>query len=158
ELEEVFVGRLGVGGNSAAELVRIEGVDGGGRDPHLGQYLSTRPLRTHRVPSTALCECRSMDRDCPIHTARSAVRQRETPARDPVALGRPVWYQEQVSDLSPDRVRALADALGLPLSAEDLDEVTHRLNAVLDALAPLGSLPLDSVEPVPAWPWPDPQR
>jgi aspartyl-tRNA(Asn)/glutamyl-tRNA(Gln) amidotransferase subunit A len=29
--------------------------------------------------------------------------------------------------------------------------VTHRLNAVLDALAPLAELPIDSVEPVPAW-------
>ena len=54
-------------------------------------------------------------------------------------------------DLTPDRVRALADALGLPLSPEDLDEVTHRLNAILHALAPLAELPIDSVEPVPAW-------
>jgi aspartyl-tRNA(Asn)/glutamyl-tRNA(Gln) amidotransferase subunit A len=54
-------------------------------------------------------------------------------------------------DLTPDRVRALADALGQPLSPDDLDEVTHRLNAILHALAPLADLPLDSVEPVPAW-------
>jgi aspartyl-tRNA(Asn)/glutamyl-tRNA(Gln) amidotransferase subunit A len=54
-------------------------------------------------------------------------------------------------DLTPDRVRALADALEVPLSPDDLDEVTHRLNAVLDALAPLAELPIDSVEPVPAW-------
>ncbi len=54
-------------------------------------------------------------------------------------------------DLTPDRVRALADVLDVRLSADDLDEVTHRLNAVLEALAPLAELPIDSVEPVPAW-------
>jgi hypothetical protein len=54
--------------------------------------------------------------------------------------------------LSPQQVRALARALGLPMTAEDLAEVTHRLNGLLDALAPLEALPLDTVEPVPAPP------
>jgi aspartyl-tRNA(Asn)/glutamyl-tRNA(Gln) amidotransferase subunit A len=71
--------------------------------------------------------------------------------RPRVALARSVWYHEPMIDLTPDRVRALADALGVPLSADDVDEVTHRLNAFLDAQTPLADLPLDSVEPVPAW-------
>jgi hypothetical protein len=36
------------------------------------------------------------------------------------------------------------------MTAEDLVEVTHRLNGLLEALAPLAELPLDTVEPVPA--------
>ncbi|HEY7650658.1 MAG TPA: hypothetical protein VID04_16805 [Methylomirabilota bacterium] len=52
--------------------------------------------------------------------------------------------------LSPPQVRAVARALGLPMTAEDLVEVTHRLNGLLEALAPLAELPLDTVEPVPA--------
>lgn len=51
--------------------------------------------------------------------------------------------------LTPDDVRAMAEAVGLPMSAEDLVEVTHRLNAFLAALGPLGTLPLDRVEPIP---------
>lgn len=44
----------------------------------------------------------------------------------------------------------MATALGLPMTPEDLTEVTHRLNALLEALEPLGELPLDKVEPVPS--------
>lgn len=55
-------------------------------------------------------------------------------------------------DLTPEHVQGLAEALGLSLAAEDLAEVTHRLNGLLDALAPLQALPLDTVEPVPAPP------
>jgi len=43
----------------------------------------------------------------------------------------------------------MAQALGLPMTPDDLTEVTHRLNALLEALEPLGELPLDEVEPVP---------
>ena len=57
------------------------------------------------------------------------------------AAGRP-------PELGIEAVRAMAAALGLPLSPEDAPEVTHRLNAFLEALAPLAGLPLDSVEPV----------
>ena len=57
-----------------------------------------------------------------------------------------------VRDLSPDHVGALATSLGLPAYPDDLEEVTHRLNAFLETLAPLCDLPLDSQEPVPAWP------
>ena len=43
----------------------------------------------------------------------------------------------------------MAAAVGLPATAEDVVEVTHRLNALLEALAPLAELPLDTVEPNP---------
>jgi hypothetical protein len=55
-------------------------------------------------------------------------------------------------DLTPADVRALAAALGLVPSGDDLVEVTHRLNAMRDALAPLAALPLDTVEPTPPTP------
>jgi hypothetical protein len=55
-----------------------------------------------------------------------------------------------MSELTPDEVRAMAAALRLPMTAEDVAEVTHRLNALLDALAPLADLALDRVEPNPA--------
>jgi hypothetical protein len=52
-------------------------------------------------------------------------------------------------DLTPDAVRTLAMAFGLAPTDEDLVEVTHRLNAMREALAPLGALPLDDVDPSP---------
>jgi hypothetical protein len=57
-----------------------------------------------------------------------------------------------MADLPPAAVQAMADALALPLTPDDLAEVTHRLNALLEALAPLAELPLEGVEPVPAPP------
>jgi hypothetical protein len=55
-------------------------------------------------------------------------------------------------ELTPDQVRAMAAALGVPVTAEDVAEVTHRLNGFVHALAPLAELPLDAEEPVPMWP------
>ena len=55
-------------------------------------------------------------------------------------------------DLSPDDVKHLAAALGLPLTEDDVTEVTHRLNAMRDALAPLAALPIDTAEPAPPTP------
>ena len=55
-------------------------------------------------------------------------------------------------DLTTEQVAALAAALGLPLTPDDLAEVTHRLNALVDALAPLSEWPLETVEPVPGFP------
>jgi hypothetical protein len=52
-------------------------------------------------------------------------------------------------DLTPEQVRAQVEALGLPVTDDDVMEVTHRLNGFLDALAPLADLPLRDVEPVP---------
>ena len=57
-----------------------------------------------------------------------------------------------VPDLTPAEVAALAAAYRLPVAGEDLTEVTHRLNAMRDALAPLAALPLNSVEPTPPTP------
>ena len=56
-------------------------------------------------------------------------------------------------DLTQAEVAALANAAGLPMTPEDLVEVTHRLNAFLEALAPLAALPLHTVEPVPFMPF-----
>jgi Asp-tRNA(Asn)/Glu-tRNA(Gln) amidotransferase C subunit len=55
-----------------------------------------------------------------------------------------------VADLSEAQVRALAQALELSLTPEDAAEVTHRLNAFIEALAPLAELPPGGPEPVPA--------
>ena len=54
-----------------------------------------------------------------------------------------------MTDLTTDQVGALAAALGLPVTSDDLAEVTHRLNALIEALTPLAELPLETVEPVP---------
>jgi hypothetical protein len=42
----------------------------------------------------------------------------------------------------------------LTLDEDDVEEVTHRLNAFLHALSPLSRLPLDGVEPCPVAPEP----
>lgn len=54
--------------------------------------------------------------------------------------------------LSATEVRTMAQAAGLAIDDDDLPEITHRLNAFLDALAPLASLPLERVEPWPTLP------
>ena len=55
-----------------------------------------------------------------------------------------------MTDLTEADVRALAQALALPMTAEDAAEVTHRLNAFIDALAPLAALPIAYVDATPA--------
>jgi len=55
-------------------------------------------------------------------------------------------------ELTPAHVVALAESLRLPMSSADQAEVTHRLNAFLDVLAPLSDLPIDGIEPLPALP------
>lgn len=55
-----------------------------------------------------------------------------------------------MSELTESQVRALAQALQLPLSAEDTAEVTHRLNAFIQALDPLTDLPTAGAETPPA--------
>lgn len=54
------------------------------------------------------------------------------------------------ADLTTAEVRAMGVALGLDISADDLLEVTCRLNAFVDALVPLGDLPAGGPEAVPA--------
>ena len=55
-----------------------------------------------------------------------------------------------MSELTESQVRALAQALQLPLSAEDTAEVTHRLNAFIQALDPLTELAAGGAEAPPA--------
>ena len=55
-----------------------------------------------------------------------------------------------MAELTEDQVRALARALELPLTDEDAAEVTHRLNAFIEALVPLADLPSGGPEAVPA--------
>jgi hypothetical protein len=57
--------------------------------------------------------------------------------------------------LTPEEVAALARAGGVRLLAEDLGEVTVRVNAFLDGLGPLDALPLEGVQPIPALPHPE---
>ena len=57
-----------------------------------------------------------------------------------------------MAGLTRDEVAALAGALGLPAGPDDIAEVTHRLNALLEALAPLADLPPETEEPVPGLP------
>jgi hypothetical protein len=57
-----------------------------------------------------------------------------------------------MSDLEPDQVKGLAAATGLPLDGDDLAEVTHRLNAFVEALGGLAALDLADAEPSPAAP------
>ena len=56
--------------------------------------------------------------------------------------------------LTPEEVATLARAGGLRVLAEDLSEVTVRVNAFLDGLAPLDDVPLETVQPIPALPHP----
>jgi hypothetical protein len=62
-----------------------------------------------------------------------------------------------MTELTPDQVRALAAAAGLPLDGADLAEVTHRLNAFVDVLGGLATLDLTGAEPAPTSP-PGPTR
>jgi hypothetical protein len=55
-----------------------------------------------------------------------------------------------MTELTEAQVRALAQALDLPLTPEDAAEVTHRLNAFIEMLLPLADLPPGGPEPVPA--------
>ena len=55
-----------------------------------------------------------------------------------------------MTELTEAQVRALAEALALPMTADDAAEVTHRLNAFIEALAPLAELASYDVDAVPA--------
>jgi hypothetical protein len=59
--------------------------------------------------------------------------------------------------LTPEEVATLARAGGMRVLAEDLPEVTIRVNAFLDGLAALDDLPLETVQPIPALPHPEEQ-
>lgn len=55
-----------------------------------------------------------------------------------------------MADLEESDVRRMARNLGFSLTDDDITEVTHRLNAFIDALRPLADLDHTAVEPVPA--------
>ena len=55
-----------------------------------------------------------------------------------------------MADLTESEVRALARALDLPMTDADAAEVTHRLNAFIEALAPLAEVNTEGLEPTPA--------
>ena len=55
-------------------------------------------------------------------------------------------------DLTTDEVRSLLRALDLtPLDAVDLDEITHRVNAINEAVAALEDATADVIEPLPVF-------
>lgn len=59
-------------------------------------------------------------------------------------------------DLTAEEVGILAVAAGLPMTVPgDLEEVTDRLNALVEALNALDALPIKGVQPVPSLPHPD---
>ena len=52
-------------------------------------------------------------------------------------------------ELTPEQVRAQLASLGLaPQDAEDLEEITHRINALRETLAGIEPAGLDTQEPV----------
>ena len=54
-----------------------------------------------------------------------------------------------MADLNPEQVRAQLASLGLaPVDGEDLDEITHRINALRGALAELEPDDLADQEPI----------
>ena len=59
-----------------------------------------------------------------------------------------------MADLSPEEVRAQLRALGLaPQDEDDLAEVTHRINAINEAVLALEHPDVDRIDPLPvAWP------
>ncbi len=61
-------------------------------------------------------------------------------------------------DLSPDEVRIQLRALGLaPLDDDDLAEVTHRINAINEAVLALDHTDVDRIDPMPVF-WPTEER
>ena len=52
-------------------------------------------------------------------------------------------------DLTPDQVRVQLASIGLtPMDEDDLDEITHRINAIHEAVLALEHPDLDAQEPV----------
>ena len=57
-----------------------------------------------------------------------------------------------MADLSPEEVRAQLRALDLaPLDDDDLAEVTHRINAINEAVLALEDPDADTIEPLPVF-------
>jgi hypothetical protein len=57
--------------------------------------------------------------------------------------------EDDMIDLTKDKVRALGHAVGLEVQDPELTEVTYSLNALLQALDAINPPGLDNVEPLP---------
>jgi hypothetical protein len=54
-----------------------------------------------------------------------------------------------MADLTKEEAMALGHAVGLEIQDPELTEVTHSLNALLEALAKINPPGLDAIEPLP---------
>ena len=54
-----------------------------------------------------------------------------------------------MADLTNAEVQALGKAVGLDISEPELSEVSHSLNAILEAMSEIDVPGLDAVEPLP---------
>ncbi len=61
-------------------------------------------------------------------------------------------FAELPSNLSKEDVKSLAQALGLTIEDEELEEVTHRFTALMLELNRLDQTDLGSVDPLPIFP------
>ena len=52
-------------------------------------------------------------------------------------------------DLTPEQVRGLLRAMGVEAAEDDVTEVTHRVNALREAIEGVEAPGLDEVEPLP---------
>ena len=62
-----------------------------------------------------------------------------------------------MADLTNSEVQALGKAVGLDISEPELTEVSHSLNAILEAMSEIDVPGLDAVEPLPLT-LPDPEE
>ena len=62
-----------------------------------------------------------------------------------------------MADLTKEQVMALGSAAGLDIQDPDLTEVTHSLNALLEALGEINPPGLEDIEPLPIYLPPNPQ-
>ena len=131
QLEPRFYRCLGVKGSQFHSCVVVKSTKPG----------ATRRSRCQRGCLTTLSDrVNSATRSGPGGLAKDGLNKNETERED------------RVRELMPADVRTMAEAAGLPMTDDDLSEVTHRLNAFLEALAPLASLALEQVEPWPTLP------
>ena len=56
-----------------------------------------------------------------------------------------------MGDLTQGQVRAQLESLGFQVFNEDLEEITHRVNALHEALLNLDDPEIDEIEPLPVF-------
>ena len=59
------------------------------------------------------------------------------------------FREDLMADLTPEQTKAMGVAAGLDITDEDLIEVTHSLNAILETLAEVNPEGLENIEPLP---------